>query len=319
VLNPVGIAGKTRADFDRMMAKRRAKQGIKEVEPPTLGEELGVVDGSAVAASATATPERVIGEVLLRAEEITVTYGGLRAVDSVSIEVRAGEIVGLIGPNGAGKTSFIDAITGFTNCRGNVYLLDERLTDLPAHKRARKGLVRTWQSVELFDDLSVRENLLVASHRPSVWRTVAETVSAPDAGSGELGSVLDLLGLEGVIDAMPSELSQGQRKLVGIARALVTKPRLMCLDEPAAGLDTNESEELGARLRRLADGGQSMLLVDHDMGLVLGICDEVVVLEFGKVIARGPAAVVRRDPRVIAAYLGGAAGELAGATEGEHG
>ena len=93
----------------------------------------------------------------------------------------------------------------------------------------------------------------------------------------------------------------------------------MCLDEPAAGLDTNESEELGARLRRLADGGQSMLLVDHDMGLVLGICDEVVVLEFGKVIARGPAAVVRRDPRVIAAYLGGAARELAGATEGEHG
>jgi branched-chain amino acid transport system ATP-binding protein len=256
---------------------------------------------------------------VLKTTGISVSFGGVHAVVGVDLEVAEGQLVGLIGPNGAGKTTFIDAISGFVRCAGRVELDGADLTRTAPHARARRGLARTWQSVELFDDLSVRENLLVASHRPSVWRTVAETVSAPDAGSGELGSVLDLLGLEGVIDAMPSELSQGQRKLVGIARALVTKPRLMCLDEPAAGLDTNESEELGARLRRLADGGQSMLLVDHDMGLVLGICDEVVVLEFGKVIARGPAAVVRRDPRVIAAYLGGAAGELAGATEGEHG
>ena len=109
------------------------------------------------------------------------------------------------------------------------------------------------------------------------------------------------------MDELPSDLSQGQRKLVGIARALVAKPRLVCLDEPAAGLDTHESEELGRRLRGLADAGQAMLLVDHDMGLVLGICDEVVVVEFGKVIARGAAETVRRDQRVVAAYLGSAA------------
>ena len=132
--------------------------------------------------------------------------------------------------------------------------------------------------------------------------------------------MLELLGLEAIVDELPSELSQGQRKLVGIARALVAKPRLVCLDEPAAGLDTHESEELGRRLRGLVDAGQAMLLVDHDMGLVLGICDEVVVLEFGKVIARGAPDAVRRDPRVIAAYLGSAAAALAPAlSEGEHG
>ena len=133
----------------------------------------------------------------------------------------------------------------------------------------------------------------------------------PRTGSPEISEALALLGLEALADALPEELSQGQRKLVGIARALVVKPRLVCLDEPAAGLDTNESEELGRRLRRLADSGQSMLLVDHDMGLVLGICDYVVVLEFGRVIARGAPDEVRRNQQVITAYLGSAASELA--------
>jgi branched-chain amino acid transport system ATP-binding protein len=241
-----------------------------------------------------------------------VRFGGVHAVVDVDLEVGEGQLVGLIGPNGAGKTTFIDAITGFVRMQGRVELDGGDLTRAAPHKRARRGLARTWQSVELFDDLSVRENLLVAAHRPSTWQTVKETVSTPGSGSTEVDPVLELLGLEQLDEAMPSELSQGQRKLVGIARALVVKPRLVCLDEPAAGLDTTESEELGRRLRRLADGGQSMLLVDHDMGLVLGICDDVVVLEFGKVIARGPADAVRRDPQVIAAYLGRAASELAG-------
>jgi len=250
---------------------------------------------------------------VLNATGISVSFGGVHAVVDVDLEVQEGQIVGLIGPNGAGKTTFIDAITGFVKSDGRVEIDGEDLTGAPPHTRARRGLARTWQSIELFDDLSVRENLLVASHRPSVLRTLKETVSSPDLASAEIDSMLSVLGLDQIADELPTELSQGQRKLVGIARALVAQPRLVCLDEPAAGLDTHESEELSRRLRALVDAGQSMLLIDHDMGLVLGICDEVVVLEFGKVIARGPADVVRRDPDVIKAYLGSAASEVADA------
>jgi branched-chain amino acid transport system ATP-binding protein len=252
---------------------------------------------------------------VLKAAGISVRFGGLQAVADVDLEVGEGRLVGLIGPNGAGKTTFIDAISGFVRSEGEVELDGEDLTGLPPHSRARRGLARTWQSVELFDDLTVEENLVVASHRPSVWRTIGETLSTPGDLSGEIAPALRLLGLEGTAERLPTDLSQGQRKLAGIARALVAKPRVLCLDEPAAGLDTHESAELGRRLRSLADAGQAMLLVDHDMGLVLGICDEVTVLEFGKVIAHGPADVVRRDEAVITAYLGSAGSELAEVVE----
>jgi branched-chain amino acid transport system ATP-binding protein len=256
---------------------------------------------------------------VLEATGISVSFGGVHAVVDVDLTVEEGQLVGLIGPNGAGKTTFIDAVTGFVRSRGRVALDGQDVTRMPPHARARAGLARTWQSIELFDDLSVAENLFVASHRPSVWRTMVETVSMPDQSPEEIGAVLDLLGLQELADEQPSELSQGERKLVGIGRALVAGPRLVCLDEPAAGLDTHESQELGRRLRRLAVDGQAMLLVDHDMGLVLGICDEVVVLEFGEVIARGAPEVVRRDRRVVAAYLGQAAGELEPAATGGDG
>jgi branched-chain amino acid transport system ATP-binding protein len=265
---------------------------------------------SAQDAGHTAAPVDTSPPPVLAARAVSVSFGGVHAVVDVDLEVGPGRLVGLIGPNGAGKTTFIDAITGFVRSRGQVEVDGRNIAGLPPHARARSGLARTWQSIELFDDLTVRENLLVASHRPSVWRTIRETVSLPGAGSGEVDPVLELLGLEPFADELPSELSQGQRKLVGIGRALVAKPRLVCLDEPAAGLDTYESEQLGRRLRTLGDGGQAMLLVDHDMGLVLGICDEVVVLEFGQVIARGAPEVVRRDPLVITAYLGSAASTL---------
>jgi branched-chain amino acid transport system ATP-binding protein len=219
---------------------------------------------------------------------LSVAFGGVHAVDDVTLEVREGELVGLIGPNGAGKTTLIDAISGFVRCAGSVRLSGSGIDGLPPYERARRGLARTWQSTELFDDLDVGENLTVASRH----------------GVGSAGETLSLVGMEWAEPALPSQLSTGQRKLVGVARALAAKPTLLCLDEPAAGLDTGESAELGACLRRLADQGQSMLLIEHDMGLVLGICDRVVVLEFGKVIAEGPPEVVRRDPRVIAAYLG---------------
>jgi len=254
---------------------------------------------------------------VLRATGISVSFGGVQAVVDVDLEVDSGRLVGLIGPNGAGKTTFIDAISGFVRSRGRVELDGRDLTGLAPHERARLGLARTWQSIELFDDLTVRENLQVASYRPSRARTIRETiVPAKEPDSAAVGATLELLGLDAISGVLPGELSQGQRKLVGIARALAAQPRVVCLDEPAAGLDTNESDELGRRLRELVDGGQAMLLVDHDMGLVLGICDEVVVLEFGKVIARGAPDVVRRDPQVVEAYLGSAGSQLVGEGDG---
>jgi branched-chain amino acid transport system ATP-binding protein len=250
-----------------------------------------------------------VRDVALEYREAAVGYD--RAVVSgVCLAVHPGEVVGLIGPNGAGKTTFIDAISGFVPYRGGVHLDGRELSSLPAHARARLGLARTWQGIELFDDLSVRENLAVAAYRPSLWETVKEVVSRPVVGTAETEAALGLLGLEPFADAMPSDLSQGQRKLVGVARALAARPRVVCLDEPAAGLDTRESGELGRRLREVVDGGTSMLLIDHDMGLVLSICDYVVVLEFGKVIAQGPPEAVRADPQVISAYLGSAAADL---------
>jgi branched-chain amino acid transport system ATP-binding protein len=226
---------------------------------------------------------------VLRVSGLSVAFGGVHALSDVDLEVRDGELVGLIGPNGAGKTTLVDAVTGFVGSGGRVELDSRDVGRLAPHERARRGLSRTWQSTELFEDLDVRENLMVASGHAAVEQT------------------LGLVGMAWAADLMPGQLSSGQRKLVGVARALAAGPRLLCLDEPAAGLDTGESGELGRCLRALADQGQSMLLIEHDMGLVLSICDRVVVLEFGRVIADDMPQAVRRDPRVIAAYLGTAA------------
>jgi len=241
---------------------------------------------------------------VLRTSGISVSFGGVRALVDVDLDVGDGQLVGLIGPNGAGKTTFIDAISGFVPCRGSAELDGRDISKLKPHRRARLGLARTWQSIELFDDLTVAENLTVAAYRPSVVTTVKEIVSKAVEGTGATDAVLELLGLEAIRDAMPAELTQGQRKLVGIARALATEPRVICLDEPAAGLDTQESTELAGRLRQVVDAGTSMLLVDHDMGLVLGICDRVIVLDFGRVIAKGAPDAIRTNADVIAAYLG---------------
>ena len=248
---------------------------------------------------------------MLDASGMSVSFGGVHALVDVDLQVEEGQLVGLIGPNGAGKTTFIDAITGFVQCRGRAELVGQDLSHLSPDARARLGLARTWQSIELFDDLSIRENLMVASHRPSLWGTVREVVSRPVVHTQTVDDALGLLGLDQVAELMPEELMQGQRKLVGVARALVAQPRLICMDEPAAGLDVNESAELGRRLREVVDAGTPILLVDHDMGLVLSISDEVVLLEFGKVIARGKPDEVRKNPEVVAAYLGSAAAELA--------
>ena len=242
---------------------------------------------------------------VLRTSGLSVRFGGVHAVREVDVEVAPGELVGLIGPNGAGKTTFVDAVAGYVRYTGSVELDGHDLRGMAPHQRARRGLARTWQSTELFDDLTVGENVAVAAERPSFLALAAELVGKRLGESAAAEHAIDALDLLPLADAMPSELTQGQRKLVGVARAVAMQPRLLCLDEPAAGLYTHESEELGRRLRQIASGGTTTLLIDHDMGLVLTICDRITVLEFGQVIATGPPDDVRRDPRVVTAYLGG--------------
>ena len=238
-------------------------------------------------------------------EGLSVAYGGVRAVQGVDLTVGAGQVVGLIGPNGAGKTTFIDAVTGFAPCRGRVVLDGRDLTGLPPHRRARLGLARTFQSVELFDDLTIAENVAVPVERPT-WRGTVRDLVRPRAAStdGAVGEALALLGLEHLADRQPNDLSHGQRRLVACARAIVGHPALVCMDEPAAGLDTTESRVLGGHLRTIVAAGPSILLVDHDMSMVLEVCDWVYVLQFGEVIAAGSPDDIRRHPAVVAAYLG---------------
>jgi branched-chain amino acid transport system ATP-binding protein len=255
---------------------------------------------------------------VLSTTALSVHFGGVRAVDEVDVVVEEGQLVGLIGPNGAGKTTFVDAITGFVRYTGRAELDGRDLAGLPPHARARRGLARTWQSTELFDDLTVRENLTVAAERPSFLSLAAELVGRHAGGHPAAERALELLDLGSIAEAMPAELTQGQRKLVGVARAIAMEPRLLCLDEPAAGLDTHESENLGQRLRQIANAGTTTLLIDHDMGLVMTICDRITVLEFGKVIAAGPPDEVRRDPRVVTAYLGSGARAEPDAVATEH-
>lgn len=248
---------------------------------------------------------------VLDARDVTVRYGGVTANDRVSMRVGAGQLVGLIGPNGAGKTTFIDALTGFAPLHGgSVAVAGTDVTAAGPSRRARLGLGRTFQSLELFEDLDVRSNLLVAAESPT-WRDVLLDVVRPGRDRGVdavVAEALDRVGLADVATALPGDLSHGQRTLVGVARALAMSPRVVLLDEPAAGLDTEESLALGVQLRRLVDGGIGAVLVDHDMGLVFSVCDEVHVLDFGEVIASGTPDEVRRHPDVIAAYLGSSRG-----------
>jgi branched-chain amino acid transport system ATP-binding protein len=251
---------------------------------------------------------------LLESNGLTVRYGGLAANADVDLKVETGQLVGLIGPNGAGKTTFIDAITGFTAISsGSVTFDGHDLAEVTPDQRALLGLTRTFQSLELFEDLTVRENLLVAAERPAWWSFLLDLVKLrrPMAQwQAQVDDALAALGLGDIGEVLPSDLSHGQRKLVGVARALAAKPKLLLLDEPAAGLDTAESQLLGAHLRDFLKSGTSIFLIDHDMGLVLNVCDYIYVLDFGRIIAEGTPAQIRTDPAVVAAYLGESAGEM---------
>ena len=249
---------------------------------------------------------------LLESVGLTVRYGGLNANDSVDLSVESGKVVGLIGPNGAGKTTFIDAITGFTAPTSGRVIFDGRdINALTPAKRAAAGLTRTFQSLELFDDLTVWDNLLVPAERPSL-RSVLTDFVRPNrrlASHEQAQWALQTMQLEDLRDRLTFDLSHGQRKLVSVARALANRPKLVLLDEPAAGLDTAESQVLGAHLRDFLERDITVFLIDHDMGLVLNVCDYIYVLDFGRIIAQGTPSEVRANPAVIGAYLGQAAGE----------
>jgi branched-chain amino acid transport system ATP-binding protein len=237
------------------------------------------------------------------ARDLTVRYGGVLANDGIDLHVDAGEVVGLIGPNGAGKTTFVDAVTGFTPSQGTVSVAGQRVDRLPPHRRRRAGLARTWQAGELFTDLTVRQNITVASGRGPLATMWNDLVGRRDPGH-DADTVMETLGLRAVADRRPGELSLGRQKIVGVARSLAGASRVLLLDEPAAGLDTDESAEFGRHVRKIAETGLAVLLIDHDMTLVAGACDRVYVLDYGAVIAAGTPRDVLADPAVQTAYLG---------------
>lgn len=251
----------------------------------------------------TTAPEPGVTE-FLSVTNLSVHYGGVAALTDVSLSVTAGSLVGLIGPNGAGKTTFLDALSGFVPYSGSVTFAGRSFDRLRPHRRQRAGIGRTFQSLELYDDLSVLDNLLISAS-PSLKGVVPELFwGSPAAETPRVQELLDTFHLRPLAGELVTDLSQGQRKLVAVARALASDPLMVLLDEPAAGLDSRESRWLGEILRHVASGGTTLLLIDHDMDLVLGVCDIVHVLNFGHLIATGTPDAVRRDPDVIAAYLG---------------
>jgi ABC-type branched-subunit amino acid transport system ATPase component len=256
----------------------------------------------------TVTAPAAAAPPLLRVTDLTVRYGGVVALESVSLQVDEGTIVGLIGPNGAGKTTFVDAMTGFARCTGEIRFRDIPLGGLRPHARARHGLARTFQSGGIFDDLTVEENVAIGERDGSGWRSTALTILSGRRAPArpETLRLMASLHLEDVMGLRVEQLSEGHRKLVCVAQALASRPALVLLDEPAAGLDSGESAWLGERLAAVRDSGVTILLVDHDMDLVTGVCDQLIVLDFGKVIAAGDPHAVLSDERVVSAYLGSA-------------
>lgn len=250
---------------------------------------------------------------LLETHDLTVSYGGLHANSNVNIKVEKGKLTGLIGPNGAGKTTFIDAITGFTTVSsGRAEFRGNDLVGMSPAERARAGLVRTFQSLELFEDLTVWDNLIVMAEQTKWWSFLADIIKPLRKVGVEEDAewALNLLGLGDLKDRLTLDLSHGQRKLVSVARGLAARPELLLLDEPAAGLDSVESQQLGSHLREILTKDITLFLIDHDMGLVLSVCDYIYVLDFGKIIAEGTPDEIRKNPEVIRAYLGESAGEI---------
>ncbi|ACZ21985.1 ABC-type branched-chain amino acid transport systems, ATPase component [Sanguibacter keddieii DSM 10542] len=252
-----------------------------------------------------------VGEPLLRMEDVTVQFGGLTAVDGVTFDIRRGEILGLIGPNGAGKTTCFNAMTGvYRPTSGSVVFDGEPVGRKKRFQITQMGIARTFQNIRLFNEMTALENVVVgtdARHRTSVPGAVFRTPRhrrEEREGIDRAMALLEFVGVGGRATDKARNLSYGDQRRLEIARALATEPKLLCLDEPAAGFNPAEKEALMDLIRQIRDDGYTVLLIEHDMKLVRGVTDRIVVLEFGKVIAQGTPDAVTSDPAVIAAYLG---------------
>jgi branched-chain amino acid transport system ATP-binding protein len=247
---------------------------------------------------------------VLRVEGIGVRFGGLAALWDVSLGAEPGRVTGLIGPNGAGKTTMFNVITGLQPpTSGRVFIGGEDVTDLKTHKRARLRVARTFQRLEVFGSLTARENIMVAAEIRNGW--ASDRLDAREVTD----AIIDRVGLRAVAEDPVDSMPTGLARLVELGRALAIQPKLLLLDEPGSGLDQNESETLGDLLQDLAGDGMAVLLVEHDMELVMRVCAEIYVLDFGRLIAHGTPAEIQADAHVQAAYLGDDAGGLDDLTE----
>jgi branched-chain amino acid transport system ATP-binding protein len=248
---------------------------------------------------------------MLQAEQVTKRFGGLLAVNQVSFEVAPGELVGIIGPNGAGKSTLFNVIAGVYHPDAGHVRLDGHVVDhLKPHERVRMGLARTFQGALAFPNLSVLENVMIGRQTKAVSSVLELMFRLPrgvrdeDAIARAAGEQLQLVELPVPGDTPASILTAGQQRLLAIARALATEPRLLLLDEPAAGLNPGEREKLATIIRKLHASGMAILLVEHDVDFVMGLAQRIVVLDYGRKLAEGLPAEIRANPQVIAAYLG---------------